>query len=197
MLTLGLDTGTDIIFEVLNGIGIGKPDDFRIFDKDKHKSFFGRVSQEITDFLRIGAFGYFGKEDLATNTTSTTAEYLFAGPDITLSFNDLIELNFQYVYRSDDNTFLTANDFNPTGKIKTNGGFAELIITPNGDNSKIYGSLLFNYIDSDLKELNQKSGTLHLGYLLRRNIRLVGEYTFTSAKEKDYSKVILGIVTAF
>jgi len=197
MLTLGLDTGTDIIFEVLNGNGIGEPDNFRIFDKDKHKSFFGRVSQEITDFLRIGAFGYFGKEDLAANTAITTAEYLLAGPDVTLAFNDLVELNCQYVYRSDDKTFLTTNDINPTGKIETNGGFAELIITPNGDNSKVYGSLLFNYIDSDLKELKQKSGTFHIGYLLRRNIRLIGEYTFTSTEEKDYSKVILGIVTAF
>jgi len=108
-----------------------------------------------------------------------------------------VELNCQYVYRSDDKLLLRNTDITPTGKIETNGGFAELIITPNGDNSKVYGTLLFNYIDSDLKELNQKSGTFHIGYLLRRNIRLVGEYTFTSTEEKDYSKVILGIVTSF
>ncbi len=62
MLTYGFDTGTDLTLEVVNGSGIGAADVLRNFDNDKYKNLFGRISQDVGSFMRIGGFGYFGKE---------------------------------------------------------------------------------------------------------------------------------------
>ena len=64
MITLGLETGTDIIFEVLNGNGLSEADGFKNFDDDGYKNFFGRISQSIGEYLRVGAFGVLGKEEV-------------------------------------------------------------------------------------------------------------------------------------
>ena len=40
------------------------------------------------------------------------------------------------------------------------------------------------------------SATLHAGYLLRRNMRVVGEFT-QQFRGPDYGKVNVGIITAF
>ncbi len=54
---------------------------------------------------------------------------------------------------------------------------------------------LFNWIESDQTDLNLKQLGIHFGYLLRRNIRLVAEYSqnFTD----KYGTIGLGFVTAF
>ena len=54
----------DLVLEVVNGSGIGESDanPNGNFDADKYKNVMGRVSQDIGDSLRIGAFGYIGKE---------------------------------------------------------------------------------------------------------------------------------------
>lgn len=77
----------------------------------------------------------------------------------------------------------------------TKGYFGELIYTPQGDESKWYGVALYNRVESDIKDLNYSAGTLSLGYILRRNIRLIGEYTYNF--EKEYGQLALGIITAF
>jgi hypothetical protein len=115
-----------------------------------------------------------------------------AGADLTLG-NDKVELNAQYVYRSDINPGMTG--IKPSERVKTNGGFVELLVSPKGDKSRVTGSLLYNYVDSDFKELNYQSYTGTLNYLLARNVRLVGEYTYV--KDTKTSKVSLGIISAF
>jgi hypothetical protein len=93
------------------------------------------------------------------------------------------------------------NDNNPYAlqigieDIKTQGGFAELIVRPEGDNSKLYGVAVFNYIDSDDDALDIKSGALSLGYLLRRNIRITSEYNYNFTEK--YGTIGVGFVTAF
>jgi hypothetical protein len=82
-----------------------------------------------------------------------------------------------------------------TAKIKTDGGFAELIYRPEGDNSSWYAAGLFNLVESDINILNQKSAAFHVGYMLRRNIRLVGEYSYNLTDE--YGRLGVGFVTAF
>ena len=57
------------------------------------------------------------------------------------------------------------------------GAFAEVIYAPKGDMSKWYLTGLYNWVDSDYNELDYSSATLHAGYLLRRNMRVVGEFT--------------------
>lgn len=185
MLTYGSPTKTDFTLEVINGSGIDTKD---VFDVDKYKNAMFRVSQEVTPFLRIGGFGYYGKEQL----DSVSNELYMAGADLTLG-NDKVELNAQYVYRSDINPGMTG--VKPSERVKTNGGFVELLVSPKGDKSRVTGSLLYNYVDSDFKELNYQSYTGTLNYLLARNVRLVGEYTYI--KDTKTSKVSLGIISAF
>jgi len=63
MLTYGLPTGTDLTFEVVNGLGLLPGDEAGVFDTDRYKNFMLRASQDLTGFLRVGAFGYLGKEN--------------------------------------------------------------------------------------------------------------------------------------
>lgn len=190
MLTYGLPSGTDIILEILNGTGIGAANSFKIFDDDKYKNLFGRISQDVAEGVRVGAFGYFGKENLEDNLSRKfTNSFSMWGPDFTLNLHDKLELNFQYAQRKDDKVDFFMKETN------TKGMFGELIYTPQGDESKWYGVALYNWVDSDIKTLNYSAGTLSLGYLLRKNFRLIGEYTYNF--DKEYGQVAVGIISAF
>jgi hypothetical protein len=193
MMTLGLETGTDIIVEILNGNGIGETNLFGNFDKDKYKNFAGRVTQNIGEFLRFGVFGYYGKE---INNIPAGGNYensmWMAGPDLTISFGDKAELNGQYMTRNDGTLYRGGSEVKDS---KTDAALAELIITPMGDESLWYGVAMFNWVDSDFDDLDYQSGTMHLGYLLRRNLRLCAEYTYRF--EQEFGNVSLGFVSAF
>jgi hypothetical protein len=191
MLTLGLETGTDLIFEVTNGNGIAGADNLKNFDDDGYKNFFGRVSQNIGDFLRVGAFGILGKEEFEYNAVNKMVDDITMwGPDLTIG-NDIIELNAQYVWRNDSKAFhgLMIDD------VQTQGAMAELIYMPKGDESKWYMVGLFNWIDSDIEAYNYQTATFHSGYLFRRNMRMVAEYTYNF--EKEYNLISVGIVSSF
>jgi hypothetical protein len=190
MLTYTFPFGTDLIFEVLNGSGIGGANNFKNFDNDNYKNFVLRASHDINDNIRLGVFGYYGKEkledDLARNFTN---EVTYFGPDLTLSYEDKLEINFQYLMRNDKQSFYKTND------IKTKGGFAELIYSPDGDQSKYYFAGIYNFVESDIKALDYKSIALSGGYLLRRNIRLMGEFGYDI--ERKFSQLTAGVITAF
>ena len=159
-----IDFGTDIIFEVVNGAGLNEADASKVFDTDEYKNFLGRVSQSIGDFLRIGAFAYYGKENQRNDSNMTaTDEIMIYGPDMTISINDLFELNLQYVQRFDKNVFAVSGDKEPMKDVETKGAFAELIFTPHGDDSRWYGAGLFNWLESDLPGMDYKTATLHAG----------------------------------
>ena len=190
MITYGLPTGTDLIFELLNGNGLSDADAVRNFDSDKYKDVMGRISQDIGEYLRIGAFAYYGRERSAGNVNRAW----LAGPDLTISSgeNSRFEFNFQYVERRDDNPlFVSAG----AAEIKTRGMIGEMIIAPQGDESDVFLAGLFNWVDSDIDELDYKSLTGHLSYMLRRNIRLVGEVTHNWAN--DTNRLGVGFVSAF
>ena len=194
MLGYGLDSGTDFTLEVVNGNGIGEAFPSGDFDNDKYKNPFLGISQDINDNLRIGAMGYVGKEEKeSTDETdfSSINEIWMLGGDATINF-DPLQLNLQYVFRNDNNPYFLYTD---PDKVETQGGFAELIFRPDGGESHWYGVALFNWIDSYESSLDLTQLTFHCGYLLRRNIRLVLEYTqdFTNT----YGQVELGFVTAF
>lgn len=189
MFSYGFESGTDVTIEVLNGSGIGEGFFGGNFDNDKYKNLMGRISQNAGEHLRLGALGYWGKEKVFENRSATNELWMLGG-DATIKF-DPLELNLQYVERNDGNPYfgLTTID------LKTRGAFAELIYRPNGDDSKWYAVGLFNWIESDQTDLNYKTLTGHLGYLLRRNVRLVGELTYDFKQE--YAKIGVGFVTAF
>lgn len=183
MLNLPLKTKTDLTFEILNGNGIGPANDN--FDMDKYPSFFGRISQDIAEPLRAGVFGYYGKEQIASNPINRATMF---GVDATLSLGDKLEANIQYVRREDTNA-----DANRSAN--TNGSFIELVYTPKGDESKWYSVALVNYITSNYPDTDYKTAALHYGYLLRRNIRLYGEFIYDMKNKSN--QLLFGIVTAF
>jgi hypothetical protein len=189
ILNYGFESGTDLTIEVVNGNGIGEGVS-NIFDDDKYKNFVGRISQEAGEHFRIGALGYWGKEEKVIGNLQATNQLWMAGGDATISF-DPLELNIQYVERNDDNASFEINKV----EAKTCGAFAELILRPDGDASKWYGVTIFNWIESDFRELNLKQLGVHFGYVLRRNIRLVTEYSHNFTDK--YGKVSIGFVSAF
>ena len=191
MLTYGFPTGTDVTLEVLNGTGIGEANVFRNFDDDPYKNVMLRVSQDIVPAFRLGAFGYSGKErpDEVVNSV------WMAGGDATISVKPF-ELNLQYVERRDTNPYYAL--ILPIEKVMTRGAFAELIYRPKGDDGRWYGAGLFNWVDSDQADLRYTAATLHVGYLLRRNIRLTAEttYAFRGLYEK-HLRVGTGLILGF
>ena len=197
MFGYGFESGTDLVLEVVNGSGIGEQFLSGTFDNDKYKNIFGRISQDAGEHFRIGAMGYWGKEENEIYNI-TEEEYLYpqnelwmVGGDATISL-DPLELNLQYVERNDDNP---AFNVETKTEIKTRGAFGELIFRPEGDDSDWYSVALFNWIESDQTDLNLKQLGIHFGYLLRRNIRLVAEYSQNFTNE--YGTIGLGFVTAF
>jgi len=190
MITRGLASGTDFVLEVVNGSGIGEANIFRNFDSDKYKNFLFRLSQDLGRQLRLGAVVYAGKEGEADRANTLW----LIGFDGTVA-SPLLELNFQFILRRDSNPeFL----FSPPEIVKTRGGFAELIYLPRGDESRWYGTILFNWVNSDQNDLDYSTVTLHGGWLLQRSLRLTAEstYLFRSPYGR-HLKFSLGIITAF
>ena len=203
MLTYGFATGTDITVELLNGSGIGAADASRSFDSDKYKNTMFRLSQELGEHFRVGGFAYFGREqgenlDLAPSWRGVaTNDMWIAGPDVSVEFGN-VQVNAQYVARSDENSFLyTPGWIAGTGpsKVKTNGAFGEVIFTPGGDAGKWYGAALYNWVDSEQNSLDYQTITGHVGYMLARNFRVVGEVTHDTIAKA--TKVSVGFVSAF
>ncbi len=188
MLTYGLPTGTDFTLEILNGNGIGEGSPF---DDDKYKTGMLRVSQDVGEVVRVGGFGYYGKE----NPDEIVNRTWMLGADATLSVAPF-ELNLQYVERRDDNPYFEV--LLPSNEIRTRGAFAELIFRPRGDDSRWYGAGLFNWVDSDDAVLRYTAATLHCGYLLRRNMRLVAEATYVfRGMDGKHVRPGIGLIMAF
>ncbi len=212
MLTYGIENGPDLIFEVLNGNGIGEADAFRTFDDDKYKTVAGRISYDFTENIRLGAFGYYGKEDAVayqwtfnegtgqydtTDVAFRTNRAAYYGPDLTLAI-DKLELNVQYLERIDDNPLFAFTK--PETDVKIRGGFAEAILWPAGDQSRWYAIGLYNYLELDRgaafdSETMYHSITGQAGYILRTNLRLYIENTYDIENEEN--RVVLGFVSGF
>jgi len=195
MIEKDFPTGTTILGEMTNGYGIGAAGESFIFDKDKYKNFMLRIQQSLGKYVSVGFFGYLGKETIHDSFFTTTSDLKMFGPDITIDFDEKLIINAQYVKRIDSRVLLDS-PYNSMNDVATSGGFAEIIYAPKGDMSKWYLTGLVNWVESDLDYLDYSSATLHAGYLLRRNMRVVGEYTEVLSGEK-YGKVNVGIITAF
>ena len=62
--------------------------------------------------------------------------------------------------------------------------------------SNWYLTGLLNIVESDAPGLDYHSATLHAGYLLRRNVRVVTEYTYRFS-DVNFGRVSAGFVSAF
>lgn len=190
MLTYGLPTGTDLVFQVVNGNGIGSTLAFDNFDSDKHKNFFVMAMQDVAGLFTLGGNLYIGKEDMGAGASTVTSSVNMYGGNVVTSFGPF-DLTGVYLFRKDKGTLVGP----ATGDIETSGGFAELIYLPNGDDSKWYVGSLFNIIDSDDPATKLKTVSAFTGYQVRRNIRLTGE--FRQDLNNKYGMFAFGFVAAF
>lgn len=202
MLTYTLPTATDLIFEVVNGNGLAESGNRKFFDNDKHKSVLGRVSQDIGEYLRLGAVAYYGKEDLINSdaiiSSEITNEALFLGSDASITMDDKLEFNLQYLYRQDSRVYASRFSNNPMTDVLTHAFMGEVIFSPQGDQSDWYAVGLYNYVESDYDPADYHSATVHLGYLLKRNVRLGLEYTqVLTIPDDPYGRLSLGFSSAF
>jgi len=195
MLDKGFSTGTSVVFEVVSGSGLSEADEAFVFDKDRYKNMQLKVTQDIGDYVSLGFFGYTGKEVLQNSTGDFVSSVKMYGPDLVLDFNEKLIIGLQYVWRTDSDVFLNPEEPTRTD-LMTQGGFAEVIFSPRGDMSTWYLAGLLNWVESDLDLLDYRSATLHAGYLIRRNVRLVTEYTRIFSGS-PYGKLSTGFVSAF
>ena len=186
-LSYSLPTGTDLLLSVLNGDGIRAADASRNFDSDPYKNFFFRVGQQMDSTIACGVLGYIGKERDADQIN----DFTMLGADAKVSMGPF-EFGMQYLYRNDKNPqFLVGG----ASTVISRGGFAQLVFAPDRDRSDWYITLLYNNIGSDAKELTTHSMTGNFAYVLARNFKLMGEYTYDMHRER--SRVAVGFVTAF
>ncbi len=192
MFSYGFKTGTDVVFQILNGNGIDVANEVRNYDTDKDKNFMLRLSQSIGENFRVGCFGYDGSE----KRSGLSNDISMYGVDFTVNLHKKWDFNFQYVYREDDNPFFVIDN---GGKIETKGGFAELVYMPEAEASKWYCVALYNWITSDQTELEMKSFTFHYGYVYKRNMRFTCElsYVYDDPNFDDHLKVAVGLIAAF
>jgi hypothetical protein len=186
MINYTLPTRTHIAAAIVNGSGIGAADARGAFDNDRYKNLFVHVSQQAGGFLRLGGMGYYGREE-QDNRRNTLR---MAGVDASLSAA-VLELNVQYLERIDDNPDFLERPL----RVRTRGGFAELLYTPDGEDGRWAVAALYNLLASELGNLREETITGHLSYLIARNLRLAGEYTY-DLRAKGNS-VSFGFVTAF
>jgi len=198
MLTLGLETGTTLAFEVLNGNGLPEARD-HVFDNDQYKNVLGRISQGIGDQLSIGAFAFKGKENQENGGgNQITNDAFIYGPDLTFAPSDMFEMNLQYTAREDSRIYPSMESDNFMEDVETNGVIGEAIFSPHGSNSDWYLAGLYNLVESDYDPADYQSFTLHAGYLARTNIRLVTEYSLIETHYRDrFGMFSLGFVSGF
>jgi hypothetical protein len=181
--------------ELLNGNGIGTADSLRRFDENGFKNLAGHLTRDLTSFLRLGAFGYYGR----TRGDGERNRISMVGGDGTLVFGP-VEFNGQYLHREDTNPL-----FGPAvGKVKLDGGFVEGVWRP--ANSRWHAFGLYNRVSTTAPVLDVRLGgpagvnryqsvTGGVGYLVVRNLRLAGEVM--RDLEQDETRWTLGFVTAF
>jgi len=198
MLTYSLPTSTDIMFEVVNGNGIPELGNDAFFDKDPYKNYLGRINQGIGDFMSLGVMGYVGKEDLARGLSSAVNQAWFVGPDASFSYSDKLEMNVQYILRHDSEVILPEFGSPIREDLYTQGLMGEIVYSPQGDKSDWFAVGLYNWIESQYDAADYHSATLHVGYLLRRNVRLGLEYTQVFTDPTDmFGRLSFGFVAGF
>ncbi len=166
---------------VVNGNGRGPDNENRRLDNDAPKDFFGHLNWPVLPNLRVGAMGYYGRQDLdeAAGEPSIEDKLWMVGADATLSLGE-VEINAQYIHRKDENPTFTEGG----PEAKTDGGFLEAIYRLR--NSRWYVLGLYNYVYCDQPLLNVRLGgpdnvrkyhtvTGGVGWIWRRNLRTLFE----------------------
>jgi len=191
--------GGDLVIEILNGTGLLSAGDSRHYDRDDWKNYVVRYSHEF-GALRVGGFALFGMEE----QRGVRDHIQIWGPDLTLSLGRQLELNAQYLRRTDDRPFFDAVD--GARNTTVDGAFAEVIWAPGGPGGRLFLTGLYNRITSDAPVFTLRQGesgwlaryeTASVGasYLLHRNLRAMGEAQWDFEEER--ARLVAGVVAAF
>ena len=186
MMTYGLPSGTDFVFELVNGNGKEEAGADRLFDMDNWKNSFLKINQSF-EYFRLGMFGYFGSETLWGRDN----DFNMWGPDATIG-TEKFEVNLQWMRRTDKNPLSMADPFID---VNTDGIIAEAVYIPNPKKPKWLGTLLYNRVDSDLPEYDYESVAGNLSYMHKTNIRFMLETIFDI--KEDNTKILFGFVSGF
>jgi hypothetical protein len=205
--------GTDLVLQMVTGQGLTPANDARQYDRDNQQNWALRASQSLGP-MRLGLFGYAGREG-ADGVSSTMRVF---GPDATIDLGSVGELNLQYLRRWDSDPFLgrcstaTPCAGNRTRAFSTtvNSTLAELTLWPSGPASRWYITGLYNAIEADAPVVSLRlgeqgdtppyltafrTGSVGLHYVLRRNVRLLGEGSWDFERER--ARLITGFTLAF
>lgn len=181
----------EVVAQLVNGAGIG-PCDGGSCDPDRYKNGSLRLTRGLGP-VRLGAFGYLGKQRKAVQAgapaVNTTVVF---GPDVVVTLGEHATLTAAWLERRDSNA-----GFDPAGapELATRGGFAELVVLPQGDNGRLALTGLYNRVDSDDTPARRHSAALAASWLHSRNVRLVGEVQ--RDMEADLWRVSVGTVLAY
>ena len=187
--------GFRLTLEVLNGNGLRGAEDAR-YDDGPAKNLFAHLTREMAPFLRLGALGYLGHQ--RPDSGSCNRPWM-AGLDATVSQNPL-ELTLQYVHREDDRPTFVAGERMEV----MDGGFAELLVVPEGE--RWYGYALYNRVEDNRALLEFGAGapggvrlfeslSAGLGYQVRRNLRVYGEALYDV--QLEVARGTLGFTAAY
>jgi hypothetical protein len=197
--------GHDFTFQVVNGQGLRPARAERVFDRDRGKTLMLRASQEVGP-LRLGAFGLYASEARNGGDARRLNETWMWGPDATLPLGSAIEVNVQYLRRTDDNAFFVSQAV----RTVVDAAFAELVWSPQGPTGRWFATALYNHISADAPVVSLRLGeqaepvpylddyrTLSAGghYLLRRNVRLTTEAGWGFHDER--MRLVAGVIAAF
>lgn len=202
--------GGDLVAGVVNGSGLGEGGPTRQIDTDSDKNVFLRFSHDFGP-VRLGAYGYYGGETFEGADNET---WIF-GPDATIPVANLAELNLQYLRREDDNPFFDPFESLPTTTV--DAAMVELLFYPDGQAGRLWFSGLFNWLEADRRVLSlrvgeqtgdpgffrrYREGALGVTYVLRRNVRLLGEAAWifdedTPLVTTGQARLTAGVVAAF
>lgn len=187
---------TTLVGEVSNGNGLSIGGEEFIFDKDSYKNLTGILLQPLGKYINLGFMGYYGKERNYSGLNYYSSDVRLFGPILNLDFDQYFMVNFQYIKRMDSQVY----DIDAAAFITDNvtqGAYLEARYAPKADMSKYYITGLLNWVDSDYEPLNYKSATLNFNYVLRRNVRLLAEYTYVDSEEGKFGKLSCGFMAAF
>jgi hypothetical protein len=191
--------GADLALEILNGRGLTAAGENRQFDRDPWKNAALRYSQEVGPF-RLGLFGMYGAEE----ADAVENRFVVWGPDATLQLSRSVELNLQYLRRTDDDPFY--GEMGAPTETVVDGGFAELVWSPSAGGARWFVAGLVNWLDADANIFTIRQGeagplsryrtaSLSLSYLLRRNLRLLAETQYDADRER--ARFTTGFTAAF
>jgi mono/diheme cytochrome c family protein len=205
--------GTDVALQMVNGTGLSAADANRQYDRNGFKNVALRLSQDLGPH-RLGAFSYFGEE----GADDAESRIRVLGPDATIALGSRAELNLQLYRRWDDDPFLGAcSPASPcpggaTAPFETtvDAAMAELLFWPQGVAGRWVMAGLWNWIDANAPVVSLRlgeqdeppgyleryhTGGLGLHYVLRRNVRLLGEGSWDF--ERDQARLVTGVSLAF